>query len=152
MKFYSTKTKNIATGIATVLLFFVLSAIYFAPQLAGEKLIQHDVQQYEGMCKDILDNRAATGEDAQWTGRMFGGMPAFLINGGDADYGRKPLGVTCGGDSIRLFNLFDTYHRRRSHHQGVGDGICSANGGGCVVHAAQKYVGGSSPDGSFHLA
>ncbi|MBQ5714713.1 MAG: hypothetical protein IIV60_00005, partial [Alistipes sp.] len=80
MKFYSTKTKNIATGIATVLLFFVLSAIYFAPQLAGEKLIQHDVQQYEGMCKDILDNRAATGEDAQWTGRMFGGMPAFLIN------------------------------------------------------------------------
>ena len=80
MKFYSTKTKNIATGIATVLLFFVLSAIYFAPQLAGEKLIQHDVLQYEGMCKDILDNRAATGEDAQWTGRMFGGMPAFLIN------------------------------------------------------------------------
>jgi hypothetical protein len=32
------------------------------------------------MCKDIMENREATGEDAQWTGRMFGGMPAYLIN------------------------------------------------------------------------
>ena len=32
------------------------------------------------MCKDILENRETTGEDAQWTGRMFGGMPAYLIN------------------------------------------------------------------------
>ncbi|MBR5334101.1 MAG: hypothetical protein IKV33_05125, partial [Alistipes sp.] len=62
------------------MLFFVLAALYFAPQLSGEKLVQHDVQQYEGMCKDILENRELTGEDAQWTGCMFGGMPAFLIN------------------------------------------------------------------------
>lgn len=80
MKFDHNKTKNIVTGVVTVLLFFVLTAIYFAPQLSGEKLIQHDVQQYEGMCKDILENRETTGEDAQWTGRMFGGMPAYLIN------------------------------------------------------------------------
>ena len=80
MKFYSKKARNILTGVVTVALFFILAAIYFAPQLSGEKLIQHDVQQYEGMCKDILDNRDLTGEDAQWTGRMFGGMPAFLIN------------------------------------------------------------------------
>ena len=80
MKFYSIKPKNIITVAATIMLFFVLSALYFAPQLSGEKLVQHDVQQYEGMCKDILQNRELTGEDAQWTGRMFGGMPAFLIN------------------------------------------------------------------------
>ena len=80
MKFYSKKVKNILTGVLSVALFFILSALYFAPQLSGEKLVQHDVQQYEGMCKDILDNRDLTGEDAQWTGRMFGGMPAFLIN------------------------------------------------------------------------
>lgn len=80
MKFYSKKAKNILTAVVTVALFFTLAALYFAPQLSGEKLVQHDVQQYEGMCKDILDNREATGEDAQWTGRMFGGMPAYLIN------------------------------------------------------------------------
>lgn len=43
-------------------------------------LPQHDVQQYEGMAKEIWDNRAQTGEDPQWAGRMFGGMPAYLIN------------------------------------------------------------------------
>ena len=80
MKFYSKKAKNILSAAVTIALFFILAALYFAPQLSGEKLVQHDVQQYEGMCKDILDNRDLTGEDAQWTGRMFGGMPAFLIN------------------------------------------------------------------------
>jgi hypothetical protein len=80
MNFIPVKPKNILATVATVMLFFVLAALYFAPQLSGEKLVQHDVQQYEGMCKDILENRDLTGEDAQWTGRMFGGMPAYLIN------------------------------------------------------------------------
>ena len=71
---------NTLIGLGAIALFFVLSALYFAPQYGGKVLAQHDVQQYEGMCKDILDNREATGEDAQWTGNMFGGMPAYLIN------------------------------------------------------------------------
>lgn len=61
-------------------LFFGVSALYFAPQFRGEVLPQHDVQQYDGMTRDILLERAASGEDPQWTGRMFGGMPAYLIN------------------------------------------------------------------------
>lgn len=72
--------RKAAGYVAAIVLFFVVAALYFAPQFSGQTLVQHDVQQYEGMCKDILDNREATGEDAQWTGRMFGGMPAFLIN------------------------------------------------------------------------
>lgn len=72
--------KKAAGCAAAIVLFFLIAALYFAPQFSGQTLMQHDVQQYEGMSKDILDNRAATGEDAQWTGRMFGGMPAFLIN------------------------------------------------------------------------
>ena len=72
--------KRAAGCAAAIVLFFFIAALYFAPQFSGQTLMQHDVQQYEGMSKDILDNRAATGEDAQWTGRMFGGMPAFLIN------------------------------------------------------------------------
>ena len=80
MKFNSETRKNIFFHAAAIALFFVLAILYFAPQMSGEVLVQHDVQQYEGMTKDILDNREATGEDAQWTGGMFGGMPAFLIN------------------------------------------------------------------------
>ena len=65
---------------AAAALFFLVSALYFAPQFRGEVLPQHDVLQYEGMAKDISDMRAATGEDPQWTGGMFSGMPAYLIN------------------------------------------------------------------------
>lgn len=72
--------RNMATALGALALFFALAVLYFAPQLGGETLLQHDVQQYEGMSRDILENREATGEDAQWTGRMFGGMPAYLIN------------------------------------------------------------------------
>ncbi len=65
---------------AAFVLFFGISALYFSPQFAGEELPQHDVMQYEGMVRDIRLQRAETGEDPQWTGGMFGGMPAYLIN------------------------------------------------------------------------
>lgn len=67
-------------AVVPVVLFFVVAAGYFAPQFAGEELPQHDVMQYRGMTRDIELNREAFGEDPQWTGRMFGGMPAYLIN------------------------------------------------------------------------
>lgn len=78
------KAKEILTKIlpyvVPLLLFFGVSLCYFAPQFAGKVLPQHDVEQYEGMWSDIRQHREATGEDAQWTGGMFGGMPAYLIN------------------------------------------------------------------------
>ena len=52
--------KVLPTG-AALLLFFIVSALYFAPQFRGEVLPQHDVQQYEGMAKEIWDNRAQNG-------------------------------------------------------------------------------------------
>ena len=67
-------------GAAALLLFLLVGALYFAPQFRGEVLPQHDVVQYEGMARDITQMRLATGEDPQWTGGMFGGMPAYLIN------------------------------------------------------------------------
>ena len=77
-------TRNIASWalrwLAPVALFFVVAAVYFAPQFEGRVLAQHDVQQYGGMTSDILDSRERWGEDPQWTGRMFGGMPSYLIN------------------------------------------------------------------------
>ena len=80
MDFSNTIRSKLLPALAAFALFFVVSAAYFAPQFRGEALPQHDVIQYEGMAKDISDMRAATGEDPQWTGGMFGGMPAYLIN------------------------------------------------------------------------
>lgn len=65
--------------IVAVVVFYVVSAVYFLPQFEGKTLQMTDVQMYEGMKREIIDHRAEFGEDPQWTGSMFGGMPAFLI-------------------------------------------------------------------------
>lgn len=80
MEFSNAIRAKLLRVVAALAVFFTVSAVYFAPQFRGEVLPQHDVLQYEGMTKDIRDARAATGEDPQWTGGMFGGMPAYLIN------------------------------------------------------------------------
>ena len=71
---------HLLPAAVAVALFFVVSALYFAPQFGGDKLAAHDTVQYEGMAHEILQTRTTTGEDPQWTGAMFGGMPAYLIN------------------------------------------------------------------------
>ena len=101
MKIDSFKSKNWLFTAFAILLFFVVAAIYCAPQFGGKVLSQHDVQQYEGMRKDIVDLRNSTGEDAQWTGRMFGGMPAFLI---DVKYPAQAVKGTIG----KVVKIIDT--------------------------------------------
>ena len=80
MNFPKDTAKKLLTAAAALAVFFLVSAAYFAPQFRGEVLPQHDILQYEGMSRDISLMRAATGEDPQWTGGMFAGMPAYLIN------------------------------------------------------------------------
>ncbi|MFI3304970.1 MAG: hypothetical protein R3Y68_00480 [Rikenellaceae bacterium] len=65
---------------AAIVLYTIFALAYFAPQLSGEVIVQGDITQYRGMTQDIIETREATGEDPQWTGSMFGGMPAYLIN------------------------------------------------------------------------
>ncbi|MCD8073396.1 MAG: YfhO family protein, partial [Alistipes sp.] len=54
--------------------------LYFLPQYSGKEISMHDMTQYEGMSREIVDHRQQYGQDPQWTGAMFGGMPAELIN------------------------------------------------------------------------
>lgn len=86
---------------AAVVIFFAVSAWYFAPQFSGEVLPQHDVLQYRGMTADIEACREASGEDPQWTGGMFGGMPAYLIN---VAYPAQAVKLTVG----RTVKIIDT--------------------------------------------
>ena len=76
----ATLFRKFLPAVAAVLLFFMLAALYFAPQFGGDVLPQHDVRQYEGASREIYRTREAYGEDPQWVGSMFGGMPAYLIN------------------------------------------------------------------------
>ena len=68
-----------ATGVALIT-FWMVSVLYFLPQMEGKVLPQNDVIQYEGMTRDIKQMRTDVGEDPQWTGGMFSGMPAYMIN------------------------------------------------------------------------
>lgn len=69
-----------APTLTAMAIFFIVSVLCYAPQFEGRVLAQHDIQQFDGMSRDIRECRAEYGEDPQWTGAMFGGMPAYLIN------------------------------------------------------------------------
>ena len=75
------KLKSIGPWLAAVLFFVVLSLAYFSPVLKGWGLPQMDNTHAIGMAKELMDHEKATGEKAQWTNSMFGGMPAFQIRG-----------------------------------------------------------------------
>ena len=66
--------------ILAIVLFLVISVIYFSPVLEGKKLQSSDGTQFKGMAKEIVDYREATGEEALWSNNMFSGMPAYLTS------------------------------------------------------------------------
>jgi len=63
-------------------LFFVLIVVmFFGPVFFESKSInQHDILQWEGGAKELIDYREKTGEEGLWANSMFSGMPAYLVN------------------------------------------------------------------------
>lgn len=73
--------KEILPHLIGIISFYVIVVIYFSPIVFdGKMMFQNDILQWEGGAREILDFREATGEEALWTNRMFGGMPAYLIS------------------------------------------------------------------------
>lgn len=70
----------VAPWIVGVLCFCAIDYHFYAPQIDGRSLSQGDIAQYAGMSQDIKEHRKSVGEDPQWTGSMFSGMPAYLID------------------------------------------------------------------------
>ncbi|MBW8325896.1 MAG: YfhO family protein [Prolixibacteraceae bacterium] len=66
--------------ILAVVLFLIISLVYFSPVLEGKKLQSSDGTQFKGMAKEIVDYREATGKEALWANNMFAGMPAYLTS------------------------------------------------------------------------
>ena len=54
MDFSKTIIRRLAPAAAALVVFFVVSAAYFAPQFRGEVLPQHDVVQYEGISASAI--------------------------------------------------------------------------------------------------
>jgi len=73
------KGRNFTPHIAAILVFLVLSVIYFSPVLDGKQLSQHDTGTAIGASKEIVDYNKTHDDLALWTNSMFGGMPSYLI-------------------------------------------------------------------------
>jgi len=72
--------KKTTPHIIAVLIFLVITIIYFYPVLEGKVLHTNDATVALNSSKEIIDFRARYGEEPLWTNSMFSGMPAYLIS------------------------------------------------------------------------
>lgn len=63
-----------------ILVFAIVTLIYFKPLLSGKELRQDDIARHKGMSKEIADYRTENKAEPLWTNSMFGGMPAYQIS------------------------------------------------------------------------
>ena len=63
----------------TAIGFAIVSLIFYSPLLDGKRLFQSDINQYEGMSREITENRDAFSDEIYWIDNAFGGMPTFQL-------------------------------------------------------------------------
>jgi hypothetical protein len=73
------KNKNLIYIAISFVVFIVLAFLYSTPVFTGKQLFQHDIVQYRGGAKELLDYRADTGNETYWSDSMFGGMPTYQM-------------------------------------------------------------------------
>jgi hypothetical protein len=72
--------KSVLPHLLVVVVFMILTIVYFNPLLAGKAISQGDVERFKGMSKEIVDYRAKYDKEPLWTNGMFSGMPAYQIS------------------------------------------------------------------------
>ncbi|PBQ33487.1 hypothetical protein CNR22_17460 [Sphingobacteriaceae bacterium] len=89
---------------AAIVVFAIITLIYFKPLLSGKELRQDDIARHKGMSKEISDFRKQNNAEPLWTNSMFGGMPAYQIS---TKYPGNWLGFLDGtSEHSGLFKLF----------------------------------------------
>lgn len=66
--------------LVALVVFLVVTLIYFYPVLEGKVLHTNDGSVAKNASKEINDYRAKYGSEPLWTNSMFSGMPAYLIS------------------------------------------------------------------------
>ena len=96
----STKMKKWLPHVAAILMFFAMTAIYFAPVFQGKDLMQADAINSQGWGKDLRDYHEATGEYAYWSNAMFAGMPSNYT------YAPEPVNVFKAFEKVFTLSMF----------------------------------------------
>ena len=73
------KIRKSLIHLYTAIGFAVISLVFYSPLLDGKKLYQSDINQYEGMSREILENRENFPDEIYWIDNAFGGMPTFQL-------------------------------------------------------------------------
>ncbi|WP_027377219.1 YfhO family protein [Kaistella palustris] len=73
------KNRNTIFIVGSLVVFVLIALFYANPVLTGKQLFQHDIVQYKGGAKELLDYRAQNGEETYWSDSMFGGMPTYQM-------------------------------------------------------------------------
>lgn len=74
------KIKPVLPHIVAVVLFVVISFVYFYPVLEGKVLKANDTTVSNINSKEIRDYREKYNREPLWTNSIFSGMPAYLIS------------------------------------------------------------------------
>ncbi len=67
--------------VLLIVIFYIITAIYFSPAFQGMEFNSHDSSQWTAMSKESMDYYKEHKEYAQWSGRMFSGMPGVMLWG-----------------------------------------------------------------------
>lgn len=71
--------KNLLPNLIAIVAFVIISALFSAPALKGDRIAPHDSISWLYMSKEARDYYDSTGQNPGWTNSMFGGMPASVI-------------------------------------------------------------------------
>lgn len=99
------ETKQWLPHVVAVLIFFVLTAVYFSPVFQGKDLMQGDAISSQGWGKDARDYHEETGDYAYWSNAMFSGMPSNYT------FSPQPVNIFSAADKVLTLGLFGASRR-----------------------------------------
>ena len=91
--------------VVAVLIFFILTAVYFAPVFQGKDLMQGDAISSQGWGKDARDYHEQTGDYAYWSNAMFSGMPSNYT------FSPQPVNIFAAADKVLTLGMFGMSRR-----------------------------------------
>ena len=97
--------KNWLPHLMAVLIFLVLTLVYFGPVLQGKDLMQGDAISSQGWGKDARDYHEATGDYAYWSNAMFSGMPSNYT------FSPQPVNIFEAADKVLTLGMFGASRR-----------------------------------------
>ena len=74
------KANKLLIYAGAVVLFIIVSVLYFNPILSGKQIKQSDIDQFKGISKELKEFREENNKEAYWLGNAFSGMPAYLVS------------------------------------------------------------------------